>query len=1083
MKKALLKILPIVSIIFIILQFNFNSVNAATTDINNEKNLNFKRFTIEDGLSQATAEYMIQDSKGYIWIGTDDGLNRYNGSEFRVYRYREDLPDSITGNFIIGIAEDHKGNIWVATLVGLNKINTETDEVKTYVSGVDGCNLSNNNITEILVDSHGDLYVATVEGVNKYNEKTDNFERLYYSEKKEETLTSQVIYSIVEDINGDYWIGTDNGLNKVNKDTNEIIKYYADGKENSISDNFIYELYSDREGYLWVGTYDKGLNKIDLKSNEITQYLNNPKDNNSIAGNSVRYILRDSRGIIWIATNNGLSKFNEKENKFYTFKSKIYDLGSLISNDVICLMEDSSGTIWVGTVKGISMFNPENEFYNYRNDPFDENSISENMIYGIYEDNEGYLWVGTAHEGLNVIDRKSGNIKRIKNESIRSDDYLNNNVRDITGIDNEIWIATEKGLVKYDKNTEEFTNYIKDPNNSNSLISNDVKSLYIDDEGTLWIGTDLGVSTFDRKNTFKNITEEFKSEKVDLVWVSDIIKDKEGIVWFACGFDNGLVSFNTKTKEIKNYKNIENDSTSLSFNSVNVIAIDSKNNLWLGTRYGLNKFNREDETFERYTEEDGLSNNFISGILVDGEDNLWISTNYGISNFEVSKKKFFNFTVNDGLQCNEYNMFSSFKNSRGEMFFGGINGFTYFYPENIRKKVFSKEVTIDSIYNNDSEIKDVSDIYLDYKHNQIQFNFFFPYYLNTKKIEYAYKLEGVDENWIFSGDRNYANYTNLDSGNYEFKVIGRNSNGEWSMPTKVKFTVGLKPWKTPLAYFIYTVVAALIIYIIYDRVKLLNILIEQRTLELNIKLRENEELYFELIKNEKYKNNYFINLSHELRTPLNIIKSTQQLISSLNDSPEGIEKNKLAKYMDTIKRNSDRLLVLINNIIDTSKIETGSYILNIEEHNIIYHIEEVVLSMKDYIESKGLELIIDPEVEEKIIECDAMEIERCIINLIGNAVKFTPKGGNIEVRMYDLGTQVRISVKDTGIGIDKKFQETIFDRFGQAYNNNKSEEYGGSGLGLTLTKQLVSLHNGSITVNSEPGLGSEFIITLPTKQI
>ncbi|WP_418222839.1 sensor histidine kinase [Clostridium isatidis] len=285
-----------------------------------------------------------------------------------------------------------------------------------------------------------------------------------------------------------------------------------------------------------------------------------------------------------------------------------------------------------------------------------------------------------------------------------------------------------------------------------------------------------------------------------------------------------------------------------------------------------------------------------------------------------------------------------------------------------------------------------------------------------------------------------------------------------------------------MAYLIYSLTIIIIIYIIYDRVKILNILIEQRTTELNKKLKENEELYNELIKNERYKNNYFINLSHELRTPLNIIKSAQQLISSLNDSDQGIERKQLAKYMDTIKRNSDRLLILINNIIDTSKIESGSYVLNIEKHNIIYHIEEVVLTMKDYIASKGIELIIDPDVEEKIIECDAMEIERCIINLIGNAVKFTSKGGRIEVRMYDLGSQVKISIKDTGIGIDKKYQETIFDRFGQAYNNNKSEEYGGSGLGLTLTKQLVALHNGTIEVRSELGLGSEFIITLPTKQ-
>lgn len=626
MKRISLKLLYIVFIIFTSIQINTHYVNSKTIEAGKEKNLNFKRLTSEDGLSQTTVEYMFQDSKGYIWIGTDDGLNRYNGSEFKIYKYKENSPDSITGNYIIGIIEDNDNNIWVATVVGLNKINTKTNEVKTYVSGEDGCNLSNNNITEILIDSHGNLFVATADGINKYNKETDNFERLYYSEK-EDILSSQVIYSIVEDVYGNYWIGTINGLNKVIKETNEIIKYYSDGRKNCISDNFIYDLYADDQGYLWVGTGNNGLNKINIKSNEIIQYLYDPNNNKSLAGKEVRSILRDSRGILWIATNNGLCRLDEDRNEFISFKSKICDLQSIISDDVLSLMEDSSGTIWVGTSKGISMFNPENSFYNYRNDPFDDNSISENFIYGIYEDKDGYLWVGTRREGLNIIDRKNANIKRIKNEeNIYYKDIMNNipnnNIRDITGIDNEIWIATEKGLSKYDKNTKEFTNYFNNPDNRNSLISDDVKTLYINDKGLLWIGTDLGICIFDRKDHFTNINEAFKINNINAEWVFDITKDKDGVMWFACGFNNGLISFNTKTKEIKKYKNIEDDDTSLSFNTVNTLAIDSKNNLWVGTCYGLNKFNKESETFERYTEEDGLSNNFISGILIDEEDNL-----------------------------------------------------------------------------------------------------------------------------------------------------------------------------------------------------------------------------------------------------------------------------------------------------------------------------------------------------------------------------------------------------------------------------------------------------------------------------
>ena len=320
----------------------------------------------------------------------------------------------------------------------------------------------------------------------------------------------------------------------------------------------------------------------------------------------------------------------------------------------------------------------------------------------------------------------------------------------------------------------------------------------------------------------------------------------------------------------------------------------------------------------------------------------------------------------------------------------------------------------------------------------------------------------------------------MDSGIYKFEVVARNSSGDWSKATTVTFKVGMKPWKTPLAYVIYTLIVFLVVYIIWNRVKILDSLVEQRTHELNSKLKENKELYDKLIKNEKYKNNYFVNLSHELRTPLNVIISTQQLITKLNEDDKNIPKEKLSYYMSTLRRNSDRLLKLINNIIDTSKIESGSYKLIIEKHDIVYLVEEIVLSMKDFIEANGIELIIDPDVEEKIIECDGSEIEKCIVNLVGNAVKFTPRGGKIEVRIIDLNNKVKISVKDSGIGIEKKYHDAIFDRFGQAYND-VSEEHGGSGLGLTVTKQLVTLHNGRIFVKSEPGHGSEFIIILPVK--
>ena len=509
--------------------------------------------------------------------------------------------------------------------------------------------------------------------------------------------------------------------------------------------------------------------------------------------------------------------------------------------------------------------------------------------------------------------------------------------------------------------------------------------------------------------------------------------------------------------------------------------MDSENNIWIGTQYGLNKLDKERKNFARYTEEDGLANNFIYGVLVDEDDNVWMSTNSGISKYDVSDEKFINYDVTDGLQGNEFNGFSYHKNDSGEMFFGGVNGLTYFNPLDLKEQSYLPKVQIDSIYSNENEYINFKNINLSYKNSNIQFNFFLPDYRNVVKIQYAYKLAGLDEDWITAENRNYASYTNLDSGTYTFMVKARNKSGDWSDPETVTFTVKQKPWKTPFAYITYGVILFLIIYLIWNRVKILDSLVDQRTYELNNKLKENKELYDKLITIEKYKNNYFVNLSHELRTPLNVIISIEQLLSKLSKDKKEVPKEKLECYMSTLRRNSDRLLNLINNIIDTSKIESGSYKLIIKEHDIVYLVEEIVLSMKDYIEANGIELIIDPDVEEKIIECDKNEIEKCVINLVGNAIKFTEEGGKIEVKIADLGESVRISIIDTGIGIDKAYHESIFDRFGQAYNNI-SEEYGGSGLGLTLTKQLVTLHKGSILVKSKVGVGSEFIIILPVKQ-
>ena len=1063
-----------ICILFILTSFSFNV--SASEESNN---ITFKNITTEDGLSQTTAQYIFQDSKGYMWIGTADGLNRYNGSEFKVYKYRENSCESLSSNYITAVNEDENGDIWVGTSRGLNKIDVDTNVIKNYLSEKDNCNLSDDNITEILIDSNNNILIATTNGINLYDKESDNFIRLYEDSDINNKLTSQFIYTLTEDKNKNLWVGTEEGLNKIDRSTGKITNYYSDSSKNSISDNFIYDLYVDSDNNLWIATYEDGLNKLNIETNEIERYYFDKNNINSIPSNCIRYIYKDTDNNIWIGTTKGLSKYNYSDNNFSNYKSHVYDVQSLVNDNVLCITEDDSGLVWVGTYDGISIFNRNSYFTNYKKDNLNSNSLSDNMMAGIYKDPDGLIWVGTVESGINVIDRENGIIKKYTS-SKEENSLSSNNIRAITGIDNEIWIATEDGLTKYDKTLDKFTRYFNE-DNKNSLISNNVRSLFIDNEGLLWITTDDGVCTFDRNDTFKSYEELFLKNGITETMFAGIEQDLNGEIWIGSSLGGGLIRINKETEEVKVYKNNEDKENSLSYNIVRCIAVDNNNTVWVGTQTGLNKFNRETETFTRYTESDGLSNNFIYGILLDDNEDLWISTNYGISKFEANNNKFINYDVTDGLQGNEFNGFSYYKAEDGEMFFGGINGLTSFYPDNLKSKNYIPRVIIERANSNNSTFFNYDEIKLKYDDNNIHFEFFLPDYRNVKKVQYAYKLEGLDEEWVVSDNRNYANYTNLDGGNYKFLVVARNSTGEWSEATEVSFKVAIKPWKSPIVYIIYVIITIIVMYVIWNRVKILDSLVEQRSNELRKKFNENEELYNKLIENEKYKNNYFINLSHELRTPLNVIISVEQLISKLNQEDKNITKDKLSYYMGTLRRNSDRLLKLINNIIDTSKIQSGSYKLDINKHNIVYLVEEVALSMKDYVESREIELIIDPEIEEKIIECDGLEIEKCIINLIANAVKFTKKGGKIEVNIIDLDDYVRISVKDTGVGIDKKYHQAIFDRFGQAYNQ-VSEEFGGSGLGLTLTKQLVTLHNGRIYVQSEVGEGSEFVIILPIKQ-
>ena len=1051
--------------IILILVCIFSCLKISTSYANIRESFNFKNITIEDGLSQSTVETIYQDSKGYIWIGTNDGLDRYNGYEFKHYKHDKYDKNSIANNYIVDIIEDKNGYIWVSTIGGLSRINPDKDEIKNYYSKEDSGNLSNSNLWQILCTKDNRLIASTIDGLNVYDKNKDKFTRILY---KEGELPSQYIYSLEEDINGHIWVGTDNGLVELDKDLN-IVKSYQD----AIGDSDVYNVYDDSKGNIWVCTLDNGLFKINLDDKSVENYKNN-NSKISIPSNNVRDIISDSEGKLWIATDKGLCTFDYEREEFITYNKKSYQSNSLIDDEIFCLLKDSSGLIWIGTYSGISRFNPNSNFTHFKSDPYDNNSISGNVIHGIYEDDDKTLWIGTNESGVNIINGES--IKHLNKEN---SNIVSDLIEDITGFKNYIFIGTNEGLsvlVKNDKTAKNYT--ITNYTTKDGLPSNKIRSLFIDSKGYLWIGTNKGLAILDTNNNkIIDITYILDEMGVSDKFIRAVYEDSKGNYYIGCFLEGGLIKINPNTKEYKIYKNIENDDSSISNNSIRYINEDLYGNILVGTSHGINILNLSTDKFNHYTEKDGLINNTIYGILVDKNNGIWMSTNAGISKLSTEDATFKNFTITDGLQSNEFNGRACFKSKDGNMYFGGINGFNVFNSQDIELSTFEPKVIFDNFEINGTNKKDISNIKFKSNENNIKINFFTNDYKNTKTTQYYYKLEGLENEWNMTNSNSLV-FVNLGSGDYTLKIKTITQHGVMSDESSVHFTINPPIWRSNYAICIYLILIIISILRYMHKVNTLDRLVNERTNKLRKEMEKNEQLFKKVLSLEQNKNNYFVNLSHELRTPLNVLSSINQLIKEFTKKDNFITPEKLSYYMGIMDRNCSRLLSLINNLIDHTKIENNSYIINKKDEDIVYLVEETVLDMKDYIEEKGLELIFDTDVEEKVIRCDKVDIERCIINLVGNAVKFTPEGGLIEVLLQDLDDKVKIIVKDNGIGISEENQKIIFDRFNQVVDES-SEQKGGSGLGLTITKQLITLHNGEIYVESEVGVGSEFIIILP----
>lgn len=807
------------------LLFILTSFFPASLVFGQNKDLIFAQIFLQHGLSQSIVTNIIQDRTGFMWIATEDGLNKFDGYEFKIYRNDPDNSNSLSYNQITSLYEDKNGILWLGTFYGgLDSYNPLTNIFTHHKFDANNpLSLSNNNVNILYEDKEGFLWVGTDAGLNRYDKNKNIFTRFQNEPGNIKSLSNNTVRSICEDSSGLLWIGTENGLNLFNRQDNSFTVFRnLPGSSRSLSNNEIYSLYRDKRGILWIGTHGGGLNKlISPRGGETSPsfftYKSAPGNRNTLSNDEVYAVYEDTKGNLWVGTNGGgINILNRETGIFKHYLHDPLNSSSLSYNEIRTIFEDRSGLIWIGTYGGgIDLVNRGRKLFNlYQNIPNTPNSLSENIVWSVYEDNSGILWIGTHGGGLNRLDRSTGTYTHYIN-STNNPNSLNHNIVRLVFEDkaNNFWIGTNGGgLNKFDKATGRFIHFLHNDNDQNSISHNELRSIYQDHSGTIWIGTNgggLNKMEFPGNNysapkfkTFRNSAGDPNSLSNDFVRV--MLEDRSGNFWIGTQ-GGGLNRFDRENNTFKQYRAKRDDKKSINNDYIFAIFEDSKGRLWLGTwGGGLIEFDVKNETFKSYTSKEGLPSDAIYGMLEDGAGYIWVSTNNGLSKFDPVKKTFKNYNVSDGLQNNEFNGGAFFKSTKGEMFFGGIGGFNSFYPDSIKDNPHVPPVVITSFKKLNQEvafdlpINAIKKIELEHQDYLFSFEFASLDFNSPQKNRYLYMMEGLDDKWISTtADKRYAVYTTLAPGKYTFRVKASNNDGVWN-ESAASIVIIIHPpfWKT-----------------------------------------------------------------------------------------------------------------------------------------------------------------------------------------------------------------------------------------------------------------------------------------------
>ena len=766
------------------------SLSALLCFFNSAAQIKFDHYSIENGLSQSVVLDIVQDKNGFLWFATQDGLNRFDGYEFKVFKNIRNDSTSISDNWINAIAVGKNNCLWLATESGgvcRFDLKTQTSENFKAVKGKEAF-LQNNIIRDILEDKKGNLWVATWGGgVSVLRNGTNRFETYRNSKENRNSVSDDFVRAIYEDENGTIWVGTKIGLGKFNSDSKSFENIYSDGKnKTSLTENFITAIFKDSKQRLWVGTRE-GLNVSSDDGKTFRQIKPDSKNNSSINDKVILTIYEDSNHNIWIGTySGGLNKLVGGEESFEILKNSENEPNSLSGNYVRTIYEDHTGLLWVGTWgNGLNKINLKP--YKFKHVSVSVNGLNHKFVRSFFEDKNGSLWIGTLGGGINIIDSKTGKYGYLKNIPEIKNTISNNDIYSMVSDKNgQIWIGTNSGLNSYNPETKKIKRYLKNTPELPQLTDDVIRSVVSDKSGNIWIGNRSGIIFYD---TDKKLFTTFKVDSLpNPVNVSQLLISSTNELWVSVR-DNGVFRFSLAPtpKIISHYTG-----NSISHNNVLCMYEDSSSDIWLGTASGLNKIETKSGIIRQFSKKDGLPNDVIYGMAESENGILWISTNSGLSRFDPNRKDiwgshFRNYDLSDGLQSNEFNTGSVFKSESGELFFGGINGYNRFYPSEIKDNlnvppvVFSNTKILDHIIlPKNPEGENLNEIVYHYDDKIFSFEMASLDFTRPEKNQYAYKLSGFDSDWNFSGNRRFANYTNLDPGTYSLQIMGSNNDGIWN---------------------------------------------------------------------------------------------------------------------------------------------------------------------------------------------------------------------------------------------------------------------------------------------------------------